>query len=224
MGASLPPHLVRQRIRRALQRFARENGGTYAKYLAQGVVDGLPWSKGIRVATASNGEQFGFDRIVIGEGEAARGYGFPDLETAVLAYRLDTAGPQTDSALFAGQPGDYAKLIGRRNPWVQTWGFAYALGFNLDSGGFDIFTKEPAQVLTFRGAAADFWARVLWANLAAMGANKDRMKCRRAEQEAHAAAVDNFCAQFIDADGWRPSADWRVKPDYYVGPHNLPRA
>lgn len=220
MGASLPQHLVKQRIRRALQSFARENGGTYAKFLAQGVRDGLHWSKGIRVATASNGEQFGFNSIVIGEGGAARSYGFPDLETALLAYAIDGYDPNgEDTSPLEGQPGDYKRLIGRRNPFNQTWGFEYALGLNLDAGGFDLFTKE-GQTLAFRGEEADFWARELWRLLPVIYGREDRTP--RDVAIARARALDTWASQFIDADGWEATTDWRAKPDHYKGPHNLP--
>ncbi len=211
--------------RRARQ-FARANGGVARGPHARGVKDGLAWTYGDRILRASNGEVALDPAIVIapvGKAGQSRQYAFADLETALLAFRLETADPLCDSDLFEGRPGDYKRLIGRRNPFVQTWGFRFAIGLNLDAGGFDLFQPD-GRTLPFRGEAADFWARDLWLNLPLMGAWADRLTLPRAQRIAHAEAVDHFCGQFVDEPAWTYTADWRAKPDHYVTESRLPRA
>lgn len=223
MGAGISKQAANARIRRALQRFARENGGTYAKLRAEGVTDGLKWSKGINVIRASNGEAFGSDVIVIHEADdptTARAFGFPDLETAILAFRLERADDL--NGLREGAPGDYKRLIGRRNPFIQTWGFRYCIGLNLDDGGFDLF-RPDGTMLPFRGEGADFWARELWLLLPRIYRRWDsRAPLYRTEAIAQANALDAWAEQFADEDWIMAGGDWRAKPDSYKGDHNLP--
>ncbi|UTU09879.1 hypothetical protein CcrRB23_gp512 [Caulobacter phage RB23] len=220
MGAGISKTALNARVRRRLQNFAHANGGTYAKYQAQGVKDGLPWTKGVNVLRASNGETFGLDCIVIGQGEAARPYGFSDLDSAILAYRLDEA--ETGAAIFAGQRGDYKRLIGRRSPFIQTWGFDYCLALELDDGGFTLY-RPNGTMLPFRGEAADSWARELWVLLPKVYRRHDERKpLYRSEAIAQAQALDLWASQFADEDWTTAGDDWRGKPDHYKGPRNLP--
>lgn len=217
MAASPSPAAIKRRIARRLQTFVRQHGGEVKGGLAHGLTEGLAWTKGVAILRASNGEVAGLDEITVGlpgKPQTARSYRFPDLETALLAYRLEEADPLACPDLFEGRPGDYKRLIGRRCPFVQTWGYDYAIGLNLDDGGFDLFTKD-GRTLPFRREGADFWAPDLWLNLRAVHA-WDHTPRTAAQRHADAEAVDIFCDQFRDEPNWTPTADWRAKPDHYA--------
>lgn len=82
MAASLPLNLIKARIRRRLQKVARDNGGTYAAFKAQGATcDGYAWTETIDVIRASNGESFGMAVITITA---------PDGEVSTFRQMTDT--------------------------------------------------------------------------------------------------------------------------------------
>lgn len=222
MGAGLSKQQISQRIRTRLQRFARENDGAYSEGAAYGVRNGVKWRKGIKVSVASNGETFGFGQIVIGEGGGARAYPFETLAAALTAYKVDNAEGEAHGVLN-GLDGDYALLIGCRNPCNQTWGFRYCIGFNLDAGGFDLFAKDGRK-REFRGRQADFLARRLY-RLIPHITSRDSFPSLDLKV-AQGGALDAF-AELFDTPGaaahWTPSSDWRASTSHYLNPSNLPQ-
>lgn len=234
MAAGLPAHLIKARIRRRLQKFAREHGGVYKAFAATGrTPDGIHWTHEIGVTSASNGEQFAAPRFRLwepaGPGQkgafaAYKSFAGSDLAGAVLAYKVETG-----RADDPGEAGDYRRLIGHRNPWCQTWGLRFAIGFNLDDGGFDLFSKAGGSQ-AFRGEDADRFARSLFALVGKLKAadkfrpGYEKTPPTRAERLEAAEALDAWVERVTAGRPWSPSTDWRTKPDSYVSDFNLPRA
>lgn len=218
MGAGLPLHLIKQRVRRHLQKVARENGGVYEKFAASGKsADGLAWTVTMGIARASNGETFGT------EGTTVNGRFYPlSLAGALEAFRVE------DGQEVQGEPGAYARLF-QRQTFFQTWGRRYCIGLDIAGKGwrpgFTLFDCETGRALHIQDEEADRLAPALFVALRPhvrepefkSGGTLADLESVYAWKAARADSLDAFCERFAADPRWSPSDDWRAKPGHGFG-------
>lgn len=224
MGAGLPPHLIKQRVRRHLQKVARDNGGAYAKFAATGKsADGLAWTVTMGIARASNGESFGM------EGTTVNGRFYPlSLAGALEAFRVE------DGQEVQGEPGAYARLF-QRQTFFQTWGRRYCVGLDIAGKGwrpgFILFDCVNGRALHIQDEEADRLAPRLFLAIRPhvrepefkSGESLERLESVWLWKAKRADNLDSFCEAFADDSRWEASADWRAKPgNEYGAPSKKP--
>ncbi len=234
MGAGLPQHLVKNRIRYRLKKLAAANNGTYAKFIASGVKDGLAWKAGIGVVRASNGESFGMDHIEITGPAGARCYGY-SLEKALYSYGVDTA-----EAAPQGEPGAYSALF----TWpgfFQTWSWRGCVALDSwshtmkaadDRTGFTLFDTVNRRELRITGAEADSVAPLFYreirpnVRIETIGKSYPTIEALRKDYflaAARADGIDRLIDLYANDPRWQPSDDWRAKPGNEFGnPGKIP--
>lgn len=228
MGAGLPQNLIKQRIRRSLQKLARENNGTYSKFIATGQKDGLHWKAGVGVIRASNGESFGMNHVEITGPAGVRSYGY-DLAKALYTYGVDTAESDPE-----GAPCAFSALFtwpGFNQTW--SWRGCFAPDSWCNAGipaqptqGFTLFDTVNKRELRIVGEEADRVAPAFYravrpnVRIELVGKRWDTVEAMRADYfkaAARADGIDSLIAKYADDPRWKPSDDWRAKPGNNFG-------